>query len=127
MSNENMAKHDRSQGKGELEIDRAPSNGEGEIHFTTAKSLVDNNIDEAAKYLAGERQYPPLTPEKEKRLRKKIDAWMIPLVSKDIICNCKIIPLIEIESSYFSLPLLELSTKWSYQPQRYMDSRPTTT
>ena len=37
-------------------------------------------LDEAATYLAGHEEFGPLTPEKEKALVRKIDAWMLPLV-----------------------------------------------
>lgn len=46
------------------------------------KNLDDRAVDEAARYLATTRgsQHSPLTPDKEKKLRRKIDSWMIPLV-----------------------------------------------
>lgn len=132
MSDDNMVKHDNPQDKGDRIFDHTPSNGQGETESTTARSLGDNTIDEAAKYLAKERQYPPLTPEREEKLRRKIDSWMIPLVRFSSISQTpyqydhkanggKLPP------SYFSQPLLELSTKWSCQPQPCMDSKPTTT
>ncbi|KUJ15079.1 MFS general substrate transporter [Mollisia scopiformis] len=34
-------------------------------------------IDKAAEFLANNGPYPPMTPEQEKRLLKKIDGWMI--------------------------------------------------
>jgi hypothetical protein len=43
--------------------------------------LVDRRqLDDAAQYLAGHDDFGPLTPEKEKAIVRKIDAWMIPLV-----------------------------------------------
>lgn len=47
----------------------------------TSKVVDDGTLDEAAKYLADHEQYGPMTPEQEKKIVKKIDAWMIPLVS----------------------------------------------
>lgn len=48
------------------------------------KGVNDENLDEAARYLATTEEYGPMTPEKEKKIVKKIDAWMIPIVS-----NCE--------------------------------------
>lgn len=45
------------------------------------KGVNDENLDEAARYLATTEEYGPMTPEKEKKIVKKIDAWMIPIVS----------------------------------------------
>ena len=47
---------------------------------------VDMAVKEAAdgqvaQFVAEHRNYPPMTPEMEKRIKKKIDAWIIPLVS----------------------------------------------
>lgn len=58
------------------------SQSQGEIEDTTSKRPDDANLDEAAKYLAkaNAAQYAALTPDREKKLRKKIDSWMIPLV-----------------------------------------------
>lgn len=36
-------------------------------------------LDEAAKFIAAHADYPPMTPEMEKRIKKKLDAWLIPL------------------------------------------------
>ncbi|KAI1495433.1 major facilitator superfamily domain-containing protein [Biscogniauxia marginata] len=44
------------------------------------KSEDDVVLDDAVKYLAKSDEYPPMTPEQEKRIVKKIDAWMIPLL-----------------------------------------------
>ena len=38
--------------------------------------------DKAAQFVAGHQDYPPMTPEMEKRIKRKIDRWMIPLVRK---------------------------------------------
>lgn len=40
--------------------------------------------DEAAAFVAEFQHLPPMTPEIEKRIKKKIDGWMIPLVSHTI-------------------------------------------
>jgi hypothetical protein len=45
------------------------------------KSVDDGALDEAAMYLANTDNFGPMTPEKEKAIVKKIDSWMIPLVS----------------------------------------------
>ncbi|KAK6220715.1 hypothetical protein LQW54_001906 [Pestalotiopsis sp. IQ-011] len=44
------------------------------------KGVNDENLDEAARYLATTEEYGPMTPEKEKKIVKKIDAWMIPIL-----------------------------------------------
>lgn len=37
-------------------------------------------LDDAARFIAAHADsYPPMTPEIEKRIKKKIDAWLIPL------------------------------------------------
>lgn len=68
--------------KKDIAIHPVTSQGQGEIQDDAETKLQEDVIDDAAKFLAGARaeQYPPLTPEREKRLRKKIDSWMIPLV-----------------------------------------------
>lgn len=57
------------------EISEAVSQEAGEM-----KQHNLRDMDEAAKWLASAESYPPMTPEQEKRLKKKIDGWMIPLV-----------------------------------------------
>ncbi|KAI1100536.1 MFS general substrate transporter [Jackrogersella minutella] len=44
------------------------------------KTVDDRALDEAAKYLANHEEYGPMTPEQEKAIVRKIDAWMIPLL-----------------------------------------------
>lgn len=63
-------------------IHHTTSEGQGDVVSPTVKTLDNNVVDDAAKYLANTRdsQYPPMTPEREKKLKKKIDSWMIPLV-----------------------------------------------
>lgn len=40
--------------------------------------------DQAAQFLAGVGPFPPMTSEQEKKLVRKIDRWMIPLVKAPI-------------------------------------------
>ncbi len=47
----------------------------------TTKTVDDEALDEAAKYLARQEQFGPMTAEQEKVIVKKIDSWIIPLVS----------------------------------------------
>ncbi|BFZ63539.1 hypothetical protein YB2330_004664 [Saitoella coloradoensis] len=42
--------------------------------------LDGKDIDQAAAFLANAEQYPPLTPEAEKKLKRKIDRYMIPML-----------------------------------------------
>lgn len=42
-------------------------------------------LDDAARFLANAEHFGPLTPEKEKKLRRKIDFILLPIVSR--ICN----------------------------------------
>ncbi|ORY63838.1 major facilitator superfamily domain-containing protein [Pseudomassariella vexata] len=58
------------------EVQQVPSTAQGDI----SKSVDDHALDEAAKYLANTEEYAPMTPEQEKKIVKKIDAWMIPLL-----------------------------------------------
>ncbi|KAI1657594.1 MFS general substrate transporter [Daldinia decipiens] len=46
----------------------------------TTKTVDDRALDEAAKYLANHEEFGLMTPEQEKKIVKKIDAWMIPLL-----------------------------------------------
>lgn len=70
------------QDKSETTIHPVVSYSQGEAQDGTGSKLPEEAIDDAAKYLTDTRaeQFRPLTPEREKRLRKKIDSWMIPLV-----------------------------------------------
>jgi hypothetical protein len=70
------------QDKCETTIHPVLSYSQGEGQDDTGSKLAEEAIDDAAKYLTDTRaeQFRPLTPEREKRLRKKIDSWMIPLV-----------------------------------------------
>ncbi|KAL1875476.1 hypothetical protein Daus18300_003215 [Diaporthe australafricana] len=67
--------------KSETTIQPVLSYSQGEVQDGTGSKLPDA-IDDAAKYLTDTRaeQFRPLTPEREKRLRKKIDSWIIPLL-----------------------------------------------
>lgn len=75
-------RNDTPQDKGETTIYPVLSYSQGEIRDGSGSKLPEGVIDDAAKYLTDTRaeQFQPLTPEREKRLRKKIDSWMIPLV-----------------------------------------------
>ncbi|KAI1077447.1 MFS general substrate transporter [Whalleya microplaca] len=46
----------------------------------TTKTLNDGALDEAAKYLANHEEFGPMTKEQERKIVKKIDSWMIPLL-----------------------------------------------
>lgn len=38
------------------------------------------HADKAAQFVVENQNYPPMTPQMEKRIKRKIDGWMIPLV-----------------------------------------------
>lgn len=38
------------------------------------------DLDRAAAFLAHSHHYDPLTPEQEKKLKRKLDRWMIPML-----------------------------------------------
>ncbi|KAJ0317093.1 hypothetical protein Brms1b_005126 [Colletotrichum noveboracense] len=59
-------------------IHPSSSNAQGQSEMT--KAPQDGILDEAAEFLANANDYPPMTPEMEKKIVKKIDAWMIPLL-----------------------------------------------
>jgi hypothetical protein len=59
-------------------ISHAQSMEAGEVG--ALKGTSNRELDEAAKYLAGHDEFGPMTPEMEKKLVKKIDAWILPLV-----------------------------------------------
>lgn len=61
-----------------------PSHGQGESVLTGTKTFSDTVVDDAANYLANTSQFAPLAPEREKRLLRKIDSWMIPLVRRPL-------------------------------------------
>lgn len=93
----------------------AASQIQGEVEEAAHKTPEDDNLDEAAKYLANASagQYAPLTADREKMLRKKIDSWMIPLVraySHEYICKDKVL-LTLTRNSFCLLPRSELWTK----------------
>lgn len=74
-----------AQDKSEATIYPVLSYSQGEVQDGSGSKIPDDTTDDAAKYLTDTRpeQFQPLTPEREKRLRKKIDSWMIPLVNTD--------------------------------------------
>lgn len=47
--------------------------------FRDGKVAVHDAADQAAQFIAAHADYPPMTPEMEKKVKKKIDAWIIPL------------------------------------------------
>jgi hypothetical protein len=59
------------------------------VHSTTDRGLgtvedlptKEDVLDDAARFLATAESYPPLTSERERQLVRKLDRWMIPLVS----------------------------------------------
>lgn len=57
-----------------------PSDSTTQGQSEILKSPRDGVLDEAATFLANADAFPPMTPEMEKKIVKKIDAWMIPLV-----------------------------------------------
>lgn len=60
-----------------------PQSSISQGHMETTKGLDENTLDDAARYLANAAEdYGPMTPEMEKRIVKKIDSWIIPLVSR---------------------------------------------
>lgn len=72
---------DRDTKKDESSLEPVTSAMAGE----TSKTVDDGTLDEAAKYLANHEEFGPMTPEQEKKIVKKIDAWMIPLVSLVVV------------------------------------------
>ncbi|KUI67176.1 Allantoate permease [Cytospora mali] len=81
MADEHVAKsHEVSESKSQDIVQQVPSHSQGEAEATGDKGMSDTVVDDAAKYLANASQFAPLTPEREDKLRKKIDAWMIPLL-----------------------------------------------
>lgn len=61
----------------ELELKETPETtivGESE-------AVKDDRFDEAALYLAEHTEFGEMTPDQEKKLVRKIDSWLLPLVS----------------------------------------------
>lgn len=73
------------QDKSDTTVYPVLSYSQGEVQDGSGSKIPEEAADDAAKYLSDTRaqQFQPLTPEREKRLRKKIDSWMIPLVNTD--------------------------------------------
>lgn len=99
----------------------------GEIKGTSTREL-----DEAAKYLAGHDEFGPLTPEMEKKLLKKIDAWILPLVSSLIVvtaseCMLKRASLTEVHVRRSSRPRWLPLIRSNSAPPRFTVCAPTTT
>lgn len=89
------------QDKSETAIYPALSYSQGEVQDGSGSKIPEEATDDAAKYLTDTRaeEFRPLTPEREKRLRKKIDSWMIPLVSTGHCWNLVLGPMAQIHSS----------------------------
>lgn len=85
------------QDKSETTIYPVLSYSQGQVQDGSGSKLPEAT-DDAAKYLTDTRaeRFQPLTPEREKRLRKKIDSWMIPLVSTDNCQNICLYPMPQI-------------------------------
>lgn len=49
----------------------------GSVHDSKIES--DEPAGQAAKFIAAHADYVPMTPEMEKKIKKKLDAWLIPL------------------------------------------------
>lgn len=61
--------------------------------------IHSKKVDEAAQFLAECGEYPPMTPEMEKKIIQKIDRWMIPMVSLNPSDSCAAMSL-----TWFSSP-----------------------
>lgn len=87
--------------------------------------------DKAAQFVVAHQNYPPMTAEQEKRIKKKIDAWMIPLVSSLSQWKrslwLKSMLIIQPSNSCSSLRLWQLSTRCSFLQQPCTTSAKTTT
>lgn len=42
--------------------------------------MDEHEVDKAATFLATSEHFPPMTPEMEKKLKRKLDRWLIPLL-----------------------------------------------
>lgn len=60
-------------------VEPAVSHRDGE-RMETDDAMTKAGVGLAAKFVAEHQNYPPMTPEIEKKLVRKIDGWMIPLV-----------------------------------------------
>lgn len=55
--------------------------GEVALEFDIGVSKVKaRDVDRAAAFLAHSHYHDPLTPVQQKRLRRKLDRWMIPML-----------------------------------------------
>lgn len=50
------------------------------------KAGIVEHVDQAAQFLAETQQYPPLSADEEKKLVRKVDWIMIPMVSRSHAC-----------------------------------------
>jgi len=69
----------KEKSPGELEAVQSTQQADTS-EFDKSKHMDERQLDDAAQYLAGHDEFGPLTPEKEKAIVRKIDAWMLPLV-----------------------------------------------
>ncbi|KAK6421162.1 hypothetical protein LTR81_005837 [Elasticomyces elasticus] len=58
----------------------SPSDQEQPSGDELLKDSSAHLVDDAAKFLASTASYPPMTEQQEKKLLRKIDRWMIPLL-----------------------------------------------
>lgn len=73
---------DETDIKGETAIQPVTSTQVGVVKDDLDKGKAGASVadDPAAQFLATVGPFPPMTPEQEKKLVRKIDRWMIPLV-----------------------------------------------
>ena len=74
-----MATDKKADMSGEGSIQREASTQVGSSD-DNAKLAQTREADQAARFLATVGPFPPMSPEQEKKLVRKIDRWMIPLV-----------------------------------------------
>lgn len=68
---------DESTGVGVTPVDKL-----GDVKDSSIKEGNASSMDDAVRFVAAHQDLPPMTPEIEKRIKKKIDGWMIPLVRR---------------------------------------------
>lgn len=89
------------------------------------KNVLSQHVDKAAKFLVEADAYPPLSPEAERKLLRKVDWIMIPIVSSFTIPLPLYNECLQYQYSYSSLLRWVPLTKWRLEPQRSMDCEPT--
>lgn len=83
--------------------------------------------DRVAQFVAEHQNYPPMTPEMEKRIKKKIDAWIIPLVRIPSAYTRAFHIRLRLASRVSSLLQWQLSTRFSCPRQHCTTSSRITT